>query len=366
MAIFEQSNDPKTPAIQGTADIPNINPPTAGIGVSGTVGLPADQISGGPPLAVIGVFGAADVSIATGIGVYGHSYDGTGVYGFSANATGIQGESTVAVGVKGESGGFDAVVGESSSPGHAGVTGRNTSTNPGPEAVGIYGTGGTHAGKFDGDVLVNGNIHHNGVFASTTFDAVVGESSSDAHAGVTGRNTTSGANGGVGIYGEGGQFAGKFNGDVHIMKTLYVDADIVLSNAADFAEEFDVASTGDTDPGTVMVLNDGGGVKPSCLAYDRKVAGIVSGAGEYRPGIILDKRASTRPRSALALVGKVYCKVDANYAAIETGDLLTTSPTHGHAMKAVDPLKSFGAVIGKALRPIPEGQGMIPVLVGLQ
>ena len=65
-------------------------------------------------------------------------------------------------------------------------------------------------------------------------------------------------------------------------------------------------------------------------------------------------------------MGKVYCKVDAQYAPIEVGDLLTTSPTPGHAMKAADPLKGFGSVIGKALRPLNGGQGMIPILIALQ
>lgn len=65
-------------------------------------------------------------------------------------------------------------------------------------------------------------------------------------------------------------------------------------------------------------------------------------------------------------MGKAYCKVDARHSPIEIGDLLTTSPTRGHAMKAVDPLKAFGTVIGKALRPLAEGQNLIPVLVALQ
>jgi hypothetical protein len=68
----------------------------------------------------------------------------------------------------------------------------------------------------------------------------------------------------------------------------------------------------------------------------------------------------------IALIGKVYCKVDANYGAIEVGDLLTTSPTLGHAMKAVDPIKAFGSVIGKALRPLDSGEGLIPILIALQ
>jgi hypothetical protein len=38
-------------------------------------------------------------------------------------------------------------------------------------------------------------------------------------------------------------------------------------------------------------------------------------------------------------------------AIASVGDLLTTAETVGHARKAADPLKAFGSVIGKALRP---------------
>jgi hypothetical protein len=65
-------------------------------------------------------------------------------------------------------------------------------------------------------------------------------------------------------------------------------------------------------------------------------------------------------------LGKVYCKVDAQYAPIEIGDLLTTSPTLGHAMKADDPAMAFGAVIGKALQSLSNGQGLIAIFVTLQ
>jgi len=58
--------------------------------------------------------------------------------------------------------------------------------------------------------------------------------------------------------------------------------------------------------------------------------------------------------------------VDATHSSVEVGDLLTTSSTFGHAMKATDPLRAFGAVIGKALRPFSGGTGMIPILVALQ
>jgi len=65
-------------------------------------------------------------------------------------------------------------------------------------------------------------------------------------------------------------------------------------------------------------------------------------------------------------LGKAYCKIDARYAEIQVGDLLTSSPLIGHAMKATDSARAFGAVIGKALRPLENGQGLIPILIALQ
>jgi hypothetical protein len=81
---------------------------------------------------------------------------------------------------------------------------------------------------------------------------------------------------------------------------------------------------------------------------------------------VLDKVRGQCERVPLALSGKAFCKVDATYAPVEIGDLLTTSPTLGFAMKAMDPRKAFGAVVGKALRPLPCGQELIPVLLALQ
>ena len=115
-----------------------------------------------------------------------------------------------------------------------------------------------------------------------------------------------------------------------------------------------------------MVIDEDGYLKESREAYDKRVAGVVSGGGDYKPGILLDKKPSATNRLPVALVGKVYCKVDAGCTPIEVGDLLTTSATAGHAMKAVEPLHAFGAVIGKALRPLKAGRGLIPILVALQ
>lgn len=143
--------------------------------------------------------------------------------------------------------------------------------------------------------------------------------------------------------------------------------DIILKNA-DCAEDFDVEATCMTSakPGTVMVIDEAGKLRPCGREYDKRVAGVVSGGGKYRPGIVLDKQHGAGNRLPLALVGKVYCKVDARYGSVGVGDLLTTSATIGHAMKAEEPEKAFGAVIGKALEPLEKGCGVVPVLVALQ
>jgi hypothetical protein len=112
-------------------------------------------------------------------------------------------------------------------------------------------------------------------------------------------------------------------------------------------------------------------ITPSCQSYDKKVVGVISGAGGYKPGIVLDKsqqhtEGNAMIRMPVALMGKVYCKVDATVTPIEVGDLLTTSSIEGHAMKSSDPIKGFGTVIGKALKPLKEGRGLIPILIALQ
>jgi hypothetical protein len=120
------------------------------------------------------------------------------------------------------------------------------------------------------------------------------------------------------------------------------------------------------EPGTVMVLGHEGALSESQHAYDKRVAGVISGAYDYKPGIVLGKQQTSGNRQPIALMGKVFCKVDVQYGVIDVGDLLTTSPTPGHAMKADDPLKAFGAVIGKPLRSLNTGQGLIPILIALQ
>jgi hypothetical protein len=151
-------------------------------------------------------------------------------------------------------------------------------------------------------------------------------------------------------------------------ETVRVDGetgDIILTNA-DAAEHFDLVESVTALPGMLMVLNHEGKLEPSSRAYDSNVVGVVAGAGNYRPGIVLDHRDSCAARVPISVLGKVSCRVDAAYGPIEVGNLLTTSPTVGHAMRASDRSRAFGSVIGKALTPLREGVGLVDVLITLQ
>lgn len=143
------------------------------------------------------------------------------------------------------------------------------------------------------------------------------------------------------------------------------DGDIEL-RGADCAEEFDIAEGDPAGPGSVMVLDDQSMLRTSSEAYDCRVAGVLSGGGHFQPGLVLDRNPSAGRRAALAMVGKVFCKIDARRSPVAVGDLLTTSGTPGHAMKASNRERAFGAVIGKALTPLAGRCGMAPILVALQ
>jgi len=350
-----------------------------GVGLYGTGGLLAGKFDGNVVVngdANADAFDATSASPqhagvsannnAGGFGLWASS-NGVGIYGRGTTFAG-QFDGNVVVNGNANADAFDAT---SASPQHAGVSANNTAGGFGlwasSNGTGIYGRGTTFAGQFDGNVVVNGNA---------SADAFNATSSSPQHAGVSANNNAGGfglwaSSNGIGIYGRGTPYAAQFdgtlqvNGDGYVTGTLSVGTDIILP-AADCAEDFDIAATLEVEPGTVMVLDKGGSLRPSEQGYDKKVAGVISGAGDYRPGMILDRRDSSQKRMPVALLGKVYCKVDAQYGSIEVGDLLTTSPTVGHAMKASNPALAFGAVIGKALRPLRCGQALVPVLIALQ
>jgi hypothetical protein len=156
----------------------------------------------------------------------------------------------------------------------------------------------------------------------------------------------------------------NFNGDygqgVQVASDLEVGGKL-RSSGADCAEQFDLAADAAAEPGSVMVIGAEGRLEPCTAVYDSRVAGVVSGAGGLKTAIVLNDRGGRR--AAIALIGSVYCKCDARDAPISAGDLLTTSAMVGHAMRADDASRRFGAVIGKALKPLSTGTGLLPILV---
>jgi hypothetical protein len=222
------------------------------------------------------------------------------------------------------------------------------------QADGTLGT--AHAGGKSGVVGVH-TADGNGVFGHSALgDGTWGVSDGNGRSGVVGIHTGNGN----AIYGRAGApgRAGFFDGIVE------VTGDIKLMGG-DVAEDFQIVDAGGVEPGTVMVLEGVDRVRASDSAYDRRVVGIVAGAGEYRPGVVLGHQNTGSGRQPIALVGKTFCKVDASFAAVAMGDLLTTSPTPGHAMKATDAHRAFGAVVGKAMAPLAAGKALVAILVTL-
>lgn len=68
-------------------------------------------------------------------------------------------------------------------------------------------------------------------------------------------------------------------------------------------------------------------------------------------------------RPLMALMGRVYVKATAANGPIRPGDLLTTASKPGYAMRCPDAELCEGAIVGKALEPLPRGEGLILVLV---
>lgn len=144
-------------------------------------------------------------------------------------------------------------------------------------------------------------------------------------------------------------------------------ATLTIRGGADLAEPFDV-SDGEAAKGAVMVIDpeNPGRLKVSQQAYDRRVAGVVSGAGGVHPGISLHHEGVLDGSENIALSGRVYVLADAANGEIQPGDLLTTSATPGHAMRVADSAKAQGAILGKAMSGLKQGRGLVLVLVSLE
>ena len=181
---------------------------------------------------------------------------------------------------------------------------------------------------------------------------------------------------GIGVYGySSGGYGGYFDTGVAGGNALYVVGTasvgvITIRGGADLAEHFEVASQPEqVKPGMVVMIDaeHPGGVTLARGAYNKCVAGVVSGANDLQPGMVLGQFDGQKDASPVALSGRVWTYVDASAAGVEPGDLLTTSDTPGYAMPVVDHGKAHGATIGKAMSRLAKGEkGLVLVLVNLQ
>jgi hypothetical protein len=143
---------------------------------------------------------------------------------------------------------------------------------------------------------------------------------------------------------------------------------VEITGGSDLAEPFAMSGEDEIPAGALVVIDDRnpGQLRMSDQPYDNRVAGVVSGAGGVNPGLTLSQQDKFDGDRNVALTGRVYALADASCGPIRPGDLLTTSSRPGHAMKATDPERSHGAVIGKAMSSLDSGTGLVLVLVNLQ
>lgn len=165
------------------------------------------------------------------------------------------------------------------------------------------------------------------------------------------------------------RFFSEGNGDVVTITpqgTLYTRV-LTITGGADISEPFEMSEP-DLTKGAVVVIDEDvpGQLKLSTQSYDRRVAGIISGAGGVNPGLSLSQQGVLSGGQQVALTGRVYVQADASSGAIRPGDLLTTSDFPGHAMRVQDHSRAPGAVLGKAMTGLKEGRGLVLVLVTLQ
>jgi hypothetical protein len=360
-------------------DAPSIPGGRFTILANGNVGInnpsPANRLTvlGNNVAGATAIVGQAAPAAIPGTGVLGTAgADGTGVAGSASvpggcgglelcSATGVSGNATGAAGVF-----LTGVSGSANGAGGIGVQGNSNSS----AGFGVQGTG--------------PNTGVQGIANSTAFFAAAVWGNATATTGLTrGVYGTSSSSSGIGVHGiaqTGGQFEtgsgneiigrglGHTNFRVDDTGKVFADGGFQASGA-DFAESFAVRGDRNHYEAGDLLAIDQSGSRRMALAqhpYSKLVAGIYS----TKPGLLGTPHTISDPEIEqevpLAVIGVVPCKVTAENGSITPGDLLVSSTTPGYAMKGTNRKRMLGAVVGKALEPLPSGKGTIIVLVTLQ
>jgi hypothetical protein len=345
-AIYATSSGGTAPTVYGASS----STAAGSVAVHGLLtGTPGSESAG-----VRGTISAT--SSSNGYGVYGrHGGAGYGVYGESMSTTG-------GIGVVG-SGRYGMMGLGTAADGFGGVFGGS----------GAFGTGNAlwviGSSFLTGGARIGGGT---GGFSTpvATLEVSQGTDSEPASGGYVVIGDVAGAN----ISMDNNEIMARNNGAT---STLYLNNDggavrvpVLEITGADVAEKFQVSDPRDAvKPGMVMELDpkNPGKLRIASGAYNRRVAGVVSGAGDIPVGAVLGHLPGHEDAPAIALSGRVWVECDTSNGAIEVGDMLTTSETAGHAMKVTDYTRAQGAIIGKAMSTLKAGEkGLVLVLVNLQ
>ncbi|MBU0573897.1 MAG: hypothetical protein KKH83_05420, partial [Candidatus Margulisbacteria bacterium] len=303
----------------------------------GVVGYHSNGNYGGLGNNQEGVWGAAATAGSVGVVGRGNSTTGIGVAGFGGgrarNVTGGEGAGVFGLsdghGIHGVSGGVTSIAGRTAPAAIFAESADNNAlvayTNNG---TGVYGYSiGGFGGQFTGTT---------GLYAS-------GNPAIEANGNIMPQNDNSSNL---------GSSSKRYRG-IYAVTTQFTSTRL---ETADLNEKYAMSEA--VENGDVVVISGEKIMSKCSLPNDSRVAGVVKKEG----GITLDENLENGV--PVALVGKVLCNVDAEYGEVFVGDLLTTSPTLGHAMKAVDPKP--GTIVGKALESLKSGKKQILVLVTLQ
>ncbi|MBN1139378.1 MAG: hypothetical protein JXM73_22565 [Anaerolineae bacterium] len=289
--------------------------------------------------------GLRGYATGTGLGVYGESQSSTGVVGRSTDGRGVEGYSTNGYGI------------------YANSTNSDSIRVDGAGGNGIYvGSSGDH-GVY---------VHSAGWSGVSVWSAAVA-GMWVASAGQDGVLVSTAGWDGVHVVGPvGGVYYGsgkKGDEDFAVLNTGEVRSKVGFAAPTnDFAVTMPlVGDEAAYEPGDVLVVSasGSGAAERASAGYSPAVVGVYSAAPAFVGGrsVTGDAQAGGLP---VTILGVVSCKVSAENGPIRPGDLLVTSATPGHAMRADRESALPGTILGKALEAWDSGTGLIQVLVTLQ
>lgn len=233
------------------------------------------------------------------------------------------------------------------------------------EVTGLHVTG-TATFGVDPDVaeIMNGNLSVSGMVSTGGLD-VAGSAAIGADADIGGDLAVQGRSDLGGVIVD--------NGAVRAT-ALTVDGDascktLTILGGADLAEPFPVEEISSMTPGSVLSIDSvhAGKLVLASEAYDRKVAGVASGANGVDPGVLMRATGTAADGGCnVSLSGRAYVRASNCNGPIRPGDLLTTSGIPGHAMKVTDHNRASGATLGKAMTALDAESGLVLALVSLQ